>query len=126
MKLLNQYSSFKLLLASLAGSLIIVYPNIACFSWYWTRMDPSQHPSYISFFFVRYFFIALLIWILLWYNLRKIKDLPFKKRLTSTFIIVGIGYLVYAGIACRNQPGLDNLGRQALFDRAVKGGYRVL
>jgi sensor histidine kinase YesM len=92
-------TSYKLLLISLLGAVIIIYINIAYFPWEFRFLDKSEHTSYILFFVYRYFFFLILIWTLLFYNLRKINTPVFKARLRYTFLITGIGYLVYIGIS---------------------------
>lgn len=121
MKLLNQYNSIHLLLISLIGAIFIVYPNIACFSWYLNRLEPSQHASYITFFFIRYIFIALLIWILLLFNLKWAINHVFTKRLISTFIIVGIAYLIYVSISVLGCSNGDCFTGTLLFQFLVVG-----
>lgn len=95
MKLLDNYSSFKLLLISLVSAVFIVYPNIACLPWELSFLDESKHASHLTFFFIRYTFFILLIWGLLIYNLRKITDLCFKERSIRTFLITAVGYALF-------------------------------
>jgi sensor histidine kinase YesM len=90
---------YKLLLISLLGAVFIIYINIAYFPWEFRFLDDSEHLSYILFFIYRYFFFSILIWILLLFNLRKIKSPVFKTRLGYTLLITGTGYLVYIGIS---------------------------
>jgi len=98
--MLDKYTtSYKLLLISLLGAVFISYINIAYFAWEFSFLDQSEHLSYILFFIYRYFFFLILIWILLIYNLRKINTPIFKTRLRYTFLITGIGYLIYIGIS---------------------------
>jgi sensor histidine kinase YesM len=92
-------TAYKLLLVSLLGAVIIIYINIAYFPWEFRFLDQSEHTAYILFFIYRYFFFLILIWTLLFYNLRKINTPVFKARLRYTFLITGIGYLVYIGIS---------------------------
>jgi LytS/YehU family sensor histidine kinase len=92
-------NSYKLLLISLLGAVFIIYINIAYFPWEFRFLDKSEHLSYILFFIYRYFFFAIFIWILLWYNLRKFSTPVFKARLRSTLLISVIAYLVYIGIS---------------------------
>jgi sensor histidine kinase YesM len=100
MNLPDKYASaYKLFLISLIGSIFIIYPNIACFSWDLNHIPALEHTSYILFFCFRYVFISILIWILLRYNLQKTDTLLFKNRLIRTGIITGIAYLIYVGIS---------------------------
>jgi sensor histidine kinase YesM len=92
-------NSYKLLLISLLGAVFITYINIAYFPWEYRFLDKSQHLSYVLFFIYRYFFFLIFIWTLLIFNLRKISTPLFKTRLGSTFLITGIGYIVYIAIS---------------------------
>lgn len=100
MKLLDKYTSLsKLLLISLTSAIFIIYPNIACFSWDLRHMAAAGHTAYIIFFVFRYLFFVVLIWGLLYYNLRKAVTPVLRKRLLNTFIITTIAYLLYVSIS---------------------------
>lgn len=91
----NFTRTYKLFLISLLGAVFITYINIAYFPWEFKFLDQSQHTAFILFFIFRYFFFALLIWILLIYNFRKIDTAKFKVRLIRNVVISGIAYLLY-------------------------------
>ncbi len=93
--LLDKYSPFKLLLISLISSVFIIYPNIAFFSFEHNYLGEAKHTAHLLFFIFRYLFFSILIWILIRQNLIKITTPDFRKRLIQTFLITGIGYLVY-------------------------------
>ncbi|MDR2038927.1 MAG: histidine kinase [Bacteroidales bacterium] len=99
MNLLYKYSSFKLFLISMLGAVFITYPNIASLPWELSFLDESKHSSHILFFIARYIFFSVLIWILIRYNLYKIKTPLFQKRLLYTFLIAAVAYLIYIGIS---------------------------
>ncbi|MDF9831401.1 histidine kinase [Parabacteroides sp. PF5-6] len=98
MKLLDNYSSFKLFLISFVSAIFIVYPNIACLPWELSFLDESKHGAHLTFFVIRYTFFLLLIWRLLYYNLRKITDLCFKNRAIRTFLITAVAYVLFVAI----------------------------
>lgn len=96
MNFLEKYTnSYKLALISLIGAVFIIYPNLAYAKWELRFLEQSLHASYLTYFVFRYLFFSVLIWILIKYNLQKIRTLVFNKRLIHTFIITAIAYLVY-------------------------------
>lgn len=95
MKIFDEYSPFKLLLVSLISAVFIIYPNIAFFSYEHNYLGEAKHSAHLLFFIFRYLFFSILIWLLIIYNLRKIKTPAFRKRLIQTFFITGIAYLIY-------------------------------
>lgn len=102
--LLDNYSPFKLLLISLVSSVFIIYPNIAFFSFEHNYLGASKHAAHILFFILRYLFFSILIWVLIRHNVLKIKTPVFRKRLVQTFIITGIGYVIYIGFSVLLSP----------------------
>lgn len=99
MNLIDKYSSFKLMLISLVSAIFIIYPNIACLPWELSFLDKPERMSYILFFIFRYLFFTALIWILIKYNLGKLKMLSVQKRLLSVFLISAMAYLLYVAIS---------------------------
>ena len=95
MNILDNHSSLKLLLISVVSAIFIIYPNIANLPWELSFLNESKHASHITFFSIRYVYFLLLIWGLLFYNLKKIKDLCFKSRTTRTFLITFVAYLIF-------------------------------
>lgn len=104
MKLFDEYSPLKLLLISLISAVFIIYPNIAFFSFEHNYLGESKHTAHLLFFFFRYLFFSILIWVLLRRNLLKILTPVFRKRLIQTFLITGIAYLVYIGFSILLSP----------------------
>ncbi|MDR2120301.1 MAG: histidine kinase [Tannerella sp.] len=99
MDLPYKYNFQKLLLISILSAVFIIYPNIACLSWELSQMDKTVHPVHLSFFVFRLFFFTALIFIILKYNLEKIKTVSFKKRLIKTFAAAVLAYLIYVCIS---------------------------
>ena len=95
MNILDNHSSLKLLMISIVSAIFIVYPNIAYLPWELSFLNESKHVSHLTFFFIRYVYFLLLIWGLLFYNLKKIKDFYFKNRTIRTFLITFTAYLVF-------------------------------
>lgn len=119
MKLIDHYSNIKLLLISLFCSIFIIYPNIACLPWELSFLDESKHVSHLMFFFIRYVFIALLIWGLLMYNLKKIKDLCFKERSVQTFLMTSVAYGLFVLVIYLWYGKLHGFGSILLFQFLV-------
>lgn len=115
MRILDNYSSYKLMLISLVSAIFIVYPNIACLPWELTFLDESKHTRHLLFFFIRYVFFVLLICGLLSYNLNKIKDLCFKDRSIRTSLITGIAYGLFVLIMYLWNGKLHGFGSILLF-----------
>ncbi len=99
MNLFDSYSSFKLMLISMVSALFVVYPNIACLPWELSFLDGEEYTRHIVFFTFRFLFFVSLIWILISFNLRKIKMHSAKKRFWSVFSITIIAYLLYVAIS---------------------------
>jgi sensor histidine kinase YesM len=100
MNFLEKYTtSYRLVLISLIGAIFIIYPNIAYAPWEYGLLDSSLHSSFLFYFIFRYLFISVLIGILLKYNLSRIPELIFSKRLFHTFLITGLAYIIYVLIS---------------------------
>jgi sensor histidine kinase YesM len=114
-----QYTFSKILLISLTGAIFIIYPNLSCFSWEWP--DSTKQLSFLAFFIFRYVFFVVLIGILTRYNLVKIKELCFKKRLIYTFSITAAAYLLYVVVSLACYKKHDCFGGVLLFQFFVVG-----
>jgi len=99
MNLLSKYTTTKLLAIAFVSAIFVIYPNIASLPWELSFLDESAHARHISLFVFRYVFFVGFIWFLLRYNLWKISDLSFNKRLLRTFLISTIGFILFLGIA---------------------------
>lgn len=119
MNQLPKYSSFKLLLISLISAVIIIYPNISCLPWELSFLDESKHASHLTFFFIRYTYFVVLIWALLIYNLKKIKDYCFKNRFIRTFLITAIAYGIFVFIMYLWNGKIHGFGSVLLFQFLV-------
>lgn len=99
----------------MVSAIFIIYPNIACLPWELSFLDESKHASHWTFFFIRYSFFVLLIWGLLIYNLKKIKDLCFRDRSIRTFLITAIAYGLFVLIMYLWKGKLHGFGSVLLF-----------
>lgn len=92
---IDKFSPFRLLLVSLVSAIFIIYPNITFFSFERNYLGEAKYAAHLFFFVFRYVFFSILIWTLLRHNLLKINNSDFRKRLFQTFLVTGIGYLIY-------------------------------
>jgi sensor histidine kinase YesM len=104
---LEKYAALKLLLVSFISAVFIIYPNITFFSFERNYLGEAHQTAHLLFFIFRYLFFSVLIWILLIYNLLKIKTPVFRKRLLLTFLITGIAYLLYLSATILFNPKPD-------------------
>lgn len=98
MKIVDNYSSGKLLLTALVGAIVVTYPNIVCIPWELSFLDESKHQALWMFFGFRYVYFTLLLWVLLYQNLSKMKMAKLKPRLIRTFLIAVPAYVLYVFI----------------------------
>ena len=115
MNILDNHSSLKLLTISIVSAIFIVYPNIACLPWELSFLSESKHASHLTFFFIRYAYFLLLIWFLLFYNLKKIKEFSFKDRTIQTFLITLAAYIIFVFFMYLWNGKLHGFGSQLLF-----------
>ncbi|HEX2969813.1 MAG TPA: histidine kinase [Bacteroidales bacterium] len=97
----------RFIVVSLICAVFVIYPNIACFSWDLARLAPDEHIPYIAFFFFRLFFFTVLITVILWYNVKKLKTPSFFDRVLRTALITSIGYLSYVLISVSVRKHID-------------------
>jgi Putative regulator of cell autolysis len=115
MNILDNHSSLKLLIVGAISSIFVVYPNIANLLWELSFLDESKHVAHLTFFFIRYVYFLLLIWWLLFYNLKKIKDFCFKDRAIRTFLTTFITYVVFVFFMYLWNGKLHGFGSLLLF-----------
>jgi sensor histidine kinase YesM len=115
----GKYGSFRFALLSLVSALFIIYPNIACLPFELSFLDKPGQQAHLCFFAFRYTFFFLLIWFLLRYNLRNMKDCPFRKRIIRSFIIVAVAYALYVAFSLICYKRSDCFGSILLFQFLV-------
>lgn len=102
--LLEKYSPLRLLLVSLAFAVFVLYPNLTFFSMEREYLGEAKQTWHLLYFISRYLFFTILIWLLIIYNLRKLKSPSFGKRLVHTLILTSVGYGVYIGFSILFSP----------------------
>ncbi len=112
-------SPFRFFIVSLISAVFVSYPNIISFFWDLNRIHPSGHVSYIIFFIFRFLFFTALIWLLLWYNIRKLKTQIIIKRVINTLVITTIAYLIYVAISLSSRTHIDCFTGTLLFQFVV-------
>jgi hypothetical protein len=100
----DKYSPYKLLVVSLVVAVFIIYPNISIFSLERSHLGEAKQTAHLLFFTFRYLYFTGFIWILIRYNLQKIKTPTIAKRLLQAFLITGIAYLIYVGFSLLLSP----------------------
>ncbi|MDR1331236.1 MAG: histidine kinase [Tannerella sp.] len=115
------YNSTRLLLISLVSAVFIIYPNIAGLSRELSQIDSAEHAAHLSFFAFRFLFFGVLIFIILKYNLEKIKTILFRKRLVRSFLLAVVAYLVYVCISRLSSIKVDCFTSMLLFQFFVVG-----
>lgn len=100
----ERHSAFKILLLSLISAVFVIYSNITFFSMERDYLGEAKQTAHLLFFIFRYLFFSLLIWVLILYNLRKIKNSTIGKRLIHSFTLTVLGYLVYVGFSVILSP----------------------
>jgi len=112
-------SPFKILLLSLIIALLIIYPNITIFSLEREHLGEAKQTVHLLYFIFRFLFFSALIWLLIIYNVRKIKLSVFNKRLLYSFIIAAAGYAVYIGFSLLLSPKPEWLSGMLAFQFLV-------
>jgi len=92
---LDKQSLIKLLIISLISAVIVIYPNIAFFSFERNFIGESKHTAHLLFFIFRYLYFSAFIWALFVYNFQKIKTPTIKKRVFHTFLLTLVSFLIY-------------------------------
>lgn len=108
-------SPFKFFFVSLISAVFVIYPNIISFFWELHRIPPAGHVPYIFFFFFRFLFFLALIWLLLWYNIRKLRTQIIIKRVINTLVITTVAYLIYVAISLSSGTHIDCFTGTLLF-----------
>lgn len=116
MELFKNYSPLKLLLVGLIFAIFAIYPNIAFFSYEHEHLSKvNKQTAHILFFIFRYLFFSGIIWILLRYNLTRIKSADFRKRVIHTLAITLVLYLIYIGFSALLSPKAEWYSGMLLF-----------
>jgi hypothetical protein len=115
MNILYKPNLCRLLPVSILSVVFIAYPNIANLSWELSFLDESKSAHHLQFFFIRYIFYSLLIWGLLNYNLKKIRDYGFKYRSVRTGLITGAAYGLFVLIMYLWNGKIHGFGSLVLF-----------
>ena len=102
--LTDNLSPFKILFISLISALFVIYPNITFFSMERNYLGEEKQTVHLLFFIFRYLFFSALIWALIVYNLRRIKNSAIGRRIIHSFIFTAISYLVYIGFSVLLSP----------------------
>jgi len=100
----ENYNQGRLVLLSFVTALFIIYPNISVFSLERAYLGEQKHTVQFLFFSFRYLYFSGLIWLLIWFNIRKIKRPSLKNRLFQAFLITTVAYLIYIVFSINLSP----------------------
>jgi len=122
----DRYSPFRFLLISLITALFIIYPNISIFSLEREYLGEQKHTAQLLFFSFRYLYFSGLIWFLIWFNLRKIRENTLRNRLFQAFIITIIAYVIYTAFSMNFSPKKEWYSGLLIFQFFVMFIFSVL
>lgn len=117
--MLKKYNFYQLLFISLIAAMFVIYPDITWLPFELKKLSESGKTNYISFFLLRYSFLAVLIFSLIKINLKQIKTIYFKKRFLYNIIITVIAFAVYGGISYLMYAKVRHYGSLVLFQFLV-------
>jgi len=115
----SKYSPFRILMVSLISALFIIYPNITIFSLEREHLGVAKHTAHLLYFVFRYLYFSGMIWLLIGFNVRKIKQSVLGKRFVYSFLIAAAGYLVYIGFSLLLSPKPEWLSGMLAFQFLV-------
>jgi len=101
---LDKYSPLKIMLVSLISAVFIIYPNITIFSLEKEHLGEAKQTAHLFYFIFRFLFFSILIWLLITYNLKKIKVPAISKRLIYSLLITAAGYVIYISFSILLSP----------------------
>lgn len=103
-RLFENTSSLTFLVIGLLVALFIIYPNISIFKLERNYLGETKHTAHLLFFTIRYLYFSALIWILLNYNVQRIKSPTLKKRILHSLIISVLAFVIYLFISKSLNP----------------------
>jgi sensor histidine kinase YesM len=113
--LLNKYTTYQLLIISLASALFVLYPDITWLPYEFAGLLQAEWFEHIIFFALRYAFFAGLIFFLVRINLQNLSTTSFQKRLLYSFLIVLLCYGIYGGLSYLIFTHVRHYGSLVLF-----------
>lgn len=115
MKLLDKYTTPKLLLISIISAIVIIYPNIACLPWELGYIKDAELTNYYLYFGFRYVYFCVLIFALMKVNFQRFSTQLFSRRFLYTAIISVIAYGIFAATTLLAYPKASHRGSVLLF-----------
>lgn len=106
---------WKLLLISLLCAVFVLYPEITWIPFELKYMPEANRGSYILFFIFRSLYYAVVTFLLLWINLRKIKTPSFQKRFGYNLLISIVAFITYGVISFLIYSKVRHFGSLILF-----------
>jgi sensor histidine kinase YesM len=122
----DKYSPYKLLVVSLISAVFFIYPNISMFSIEREYLGASKHTVHLLYFIFRYLYFSAFIWILIRYNILKLKTNSISKRWGWSFIITLFVYLIYVLFSVTLSPKHEWLSSIMLFQFLIMFIYSTM
>ncbi|MGE5419372.1 MAG: sensor histidine kinase, partial [Chloroflexota bacterium] len=97
-------SAFRLFLFSFIIALFVIYPNLSIVKVERAYLGEAKHAAHLLFFTIRYLYFSALIWILIKYNIQRLKSPALWKRILHALIISVGAFLVYIVISKNLNP----------------------
>lgn len=123
---LDKYSPYKLLLVSLISAVFFIYPNISVFSLEREYLGEAKRTIHLLYFIFRYLYFSGFIWILLRYNILKLKTNVISKRWGISFLITLAAYIIYVFFSVTFSPKHEWLSSIMLFQFLIMFIYCTL
>lgn len=107
LKIVDNYSTPKLLLIASIEALIVSYPNIVCLPWELNSMDQTQRIPVWFFLGIRFLYFMLTLWLLNYQSLVKMKMAELKPRVIRLYLLIIPLYILYLLIVKWNGSKFD-------------------
>ncbi|OFY65205.1 MAG: histidine kinase [Bacteroidetes bacterium RBG_13_43_22] len=123
---LDKFSTYKLLAVSLVSAVFFIYPNITIFMMEREYLGESKHTVHLLYFIFRYLYFSAFIYLLLRYNILKLKTNSVTRRWGRSFIITFFAYLIYVLFSVTLSPKHEWLSSIMLFQFLIMFIYCTL
>lgn len=113
--MLDEFKTWKLVALALLASLFVIYPDITWLPFEMNALEGSAKIEKIILLLIRYSVLSALIFILVRYNLKKLRSTTLSKRFFFNLIITVAVFVVYGGICYLLLVKIRHYGSLVLF-----------
>ncbi len=103
-KATESLTTLRLLLFSFIIALFVIYPNLSIVKVERAYLGEAKHTAHLIFFTIRYIYFSALIWLLIKYNIQRIKSPSLWKRILHALIISVLTFVIYLVISRNLNP----------------------